>query len=79
MPADDVICKIQDFLIKTHFSTILFKQDCMKPVLMLLFFYTINLLVYVFIFSNIMLIFKSIHACAGLKMDQRLTCTHTAC
>lgn len=28
------------------------------------------------IFKKVMLMFKSIHACAGLKMDQRLTCTH---
>lgn len=29
------------------------------------------------IFPNITLVFKSIRACAGWKMDQRLTCTHS--
>lgn len=42
------------------------------------FFYTTDALERVYIiFPNIALVFKSIRACAGWKMDQRLTCTHS--
>lgn len=44
---------------------------------MLLLLYAINYLECVFIFSKVMLMFRTIRACAGLKMVRRLTCTHS--